>query len=330
MQLSSLRVIGKKQRGILYGFLEDDNALAYPALISNMNPGRISKPTAKSSCESLNKLGLLAKRRCWIHRHGLSSHYYLKRDLDTFVKLIKVLGIEHSTTIHDSFIRSRYVQRQIDSNLVRTRLEALKHFFRVTDIKDESKSELPLLTLIQISTNALVEFLFGQSTPYVDRSQPFRLYSLDPVSGRTIAHRRIASIDHIIFKLVFLTINDLMKYGKVLPIDSIVEFAKIAGGREKKRKKEAPILSLYLKDKRIIHFDGGTDTTPWEITDIPTDADYWLKWWVEDLNTKEDKTFNSQLINSSKWRQMIPEKARFPAMYSIEKIIHSPYLKLIS
>lgn len=300
---------------ILFGFMKEEDVLAYPTLISYENLGMVSRPTAITVCKSLKNKGLLKTKKRRVKRHRPTDHYYLDKSIPGFVNIVTQLGLPQSTVLHRDFILQKYVQKQIDINLARAVLadRMRRSLPQVDEIKDQPKYELPILCLIKSSTNALVEFLTDWR-PYVDGSQPLRKFSFDKHTGRTIPHYHVGSIEQLIFKLVFLTINDLIRYGKILARDSIVEMASIAGGREKNTDEISPILSMKLKNDETIEFYGGTDTEHWSKTDIPTHADYWF-----DVKTSTDyKAIRDNLdIDSSKWREKVPKKVGFPSLFSL-------------
>lgn len=193
------------------------------------------------------------------------------------------------------------------------------NFFSILFRKMEIlKYELPILCLIKSSTNALVEFLTDWK-PYIDGPLQLRTHtpSFDPNTGLLLMNpiRHVGSIEHLIFKLVFFTINDLIKYGKVLARDSIIEKVFIAGGRKRNTDIISPILSMKLKNRETIDFFGGTDTEHGSVADVPTDVDYWF-----DVKTSADTEtmLNNLDIDSGDWRENTPKKVNYPSFRSFD------------
>lgn len=103
---------------------------------------------------------------------------------------------------------------------------------------------LPILALIQISSSAITEFLFGEWEP------DFENCSIDSQGTKMI--------EHLIFRLMFIAIVDIAIYRNV-PESSIVKDVIVRQGNFLKMEEDA-LLCLRLKDDRSLYYDGGFDT----------------------------------------------------------------------
>lgn len=109
---------------------------------------------------------------------------------------------------------------------------------------ENEKLILPILALIQISSSAMTEFLFGDWEPDFENT--------------LIDSQGTKMIEHLLFRLMFLAIGDLAIYRNV-PESSIVKDAVVRQGNFLKMEEDA-LLCLRLKDSSSLYYDGGFDT----------------------------------------------------------------------
>lgn len=268
-----MTILKEKEMMILDILLKGkSNYQIYPTEIEILSNNKISRAGAKPICERLVKAGILhVKNKPTKIKRRQTPHYYLGKDKESFTKLVRsyfqtLIKSDHFSwqTNTNIFMSSNYAVSLINSNLVRKVLSS-KVIIVQDNMSDDQKKDiekiamnyskiikkkdtiLPILALIQISPTAL-EYFLSDWKPYTGDENnvlfSFTSYGYD-------------MIEHVLFRLVWNTINDLSLIRKIHN-NSFVLLVSVSGGRFPKPKSFS-LLHLDCKECYSIEYEAGFD-----------------------------------------------------------------------